>query len=223
MTAARAAGDVTTQINAMGALVTTLGVLGSESEAQRNIAELVDLADGLGNPTITASSYMCCARALDLLGHHDEAIIMYERGLVYADTGGPITASHLRAEYSLKIEDPAKAAALVRGALPIAKEQLGGYQQLLCLVPAAKVVAQTGSPELAARLLGCYLSHNEWRRDYRSMSTRGEQVLEELDETVGSDVVEDEMALGAQLSVDQAYQLAIATIDAFEQTPTAAN
>ncbi len=218
VTAATATRDVTTQITATGTLVAILGWLGSEDEARRHIAQLIDLAEHLGNPTLTASTYLNCGRAFGFLACPDEAITMFERGLVHADAGGPITAAHLRSELAAVVEDPLEAMALARVAIQIAKDQLGGYQQVLPLLPAVRLMAENGKAELAGRLLGNYEQNTKYFDYYRSSHKWYDGLVDQLTQSLGADRLEEELRRGAQLTVVQGCQLALDAIDGLAQS-----
>jgi len=217
VTLAAAAGEVAVQVSATGQLVLALAALGEEAEARRHIPELIELAEGLGNPTMTATAGSNAASALALLSRHDEAVALFEQALAHVDAGGPIQACTTRTNYALEVDDPHEAASLLRVAIPIAKDQLGGSHQLWCLVAAAKLMAQTGRPELAAQFLGAYRRHWEQAgsRGTLFMSRWHDRLLDQLTDTIGPAALDIELGRGARLTVDHALQLAL---DAIEQT-----
>jgi tetratricopeptide (TPR) repeat protein len=86
---AAAAGEVAIQVSATGQLVAALAALGEEAEARRHIPELIKLAEGLGNPTMTATAGANAATALALLSRHDEAVALFEQALANGDAAGP--------------------------------------------------------------------------------------------------------------------------------------
>jgi hypothetical protein len=130
-----------------------------EDQARALIPQLTRLAEDLGNPTITASTRLSVGEALALLGSSAEAIDLLELGLPDAEAGGPITLSDTRSLYALLVDDPQKAARILRPALAVARDQLSGYHQLPPIVSAAKILVRAGRGPHAARLLGVYRHH----------------------------------------------------------------
>jgi tetratricopeptide (TPR) repeat protein len=213
---AAATNDLTTQVITAGALVTALSMFGDVEAARRLIPEAIELAERLGNPTLTASCYLTSGEALALSGSPQEAIAMLDKGLSHADEGGPIMASGIRVLYPLLLDDAAEAARMLRPALPLAKEQLSGWYQLAPFVAAAKIAVRTGKDELAARLLGAYLAQRDvvGSSGYLSEGYWSEQLVNELRARLGQAALDDELRLGAQLTLPQALQLASELVDA---------
>jgi predicted ATPase len=214
-TLAAARKDLTTQVIAGGALVVALATLGDEEAARRLIPKAIELAERLGNPTLTASCYLTSGEALALSGSPEEAIAMFDRGLAHADEGGPIMASGTRVLYSLQLDDPADAARVLRPVLPLVMDQLSGWYQLAPLVAAAKIAVRTGKDDLAARLLGTYGHQRDvvGGSGYLSEGYWWEELVNELRTRLGRQAVDDELRRGAQLTLPQALQLASALVD----------
>jgi predicted ATPase len=215
--AAVASDDPTTQATAAGLLVMPLSWHGDEPAARDCISEAIVLAERLGNPTITAAAYFSVAEALAVMGSPREVIAMLDKALADTDACGPSIACAAWVLYSLHLEDPVDAARALRGAVRLAKDQLAGYRQLLPLVAAAKIAADTGEGELAARLLGTYVSHRDeglHRVGYMTEGRWCEQLLDRLAASLGASVVDEEFRGGAQLTPTQALQLAADLIDA---------
>jgi hypothetical protein len=205
--AAAATGDVTIQPIAIAGLAEAAAFLGEVDEVHRLIPEAVELAERLGNPTIVSAVYMQAAISLARIGAPREAVVMFERGLVHADDGGPNVATAHRAHYALSVDDPREAAQIVQAAIPIAREHLGGDQQSLPLLVAAKIAAGCGSERTAARLLGAFSHHGRSSRSANA-SWRYEDLVRQLTGRLGAATFDDEVGLGAQLSRGQALQLA---------------
>jgi predicted ATPase len=211
-TIAAATNDLTTQASVAGELVIALVKLGDEEGARRLIPEGIELAERLGNPTITAAAYLLAGEGLALMGAPREAIAMFDKGLMYADQGGPLMASGLRVLYSLQLEDPVQAARVLRGALPVASDHLSGAFRTSPLVAAAKIATLVGRDELAARLLGAYLHSG-----YRGNASHGywaERHANQLRHRLGTFAVDEELHRGGQLTAAQAFQLAADLVDA---------
>jgi predicted ATPase/class 3 adenylate cyclase len=202
-----AAGDVTTQATAVAFLVHAVAFLGDAHEARRLIPEAIERAERLGNPTILASAYTTTGIALAQMGASQEAVVMFERGLAHADAGGPSVASGCRVQYALRVDDPRKAARIMRAAIPIARNHGAGVYQLLPLLGAAKVAARCGSERTATRLLGAIKQHGEWLGAWGAYEEY-ERLVGQLTGLLGAATFEDELRLGAQLSIDQALQVA---------------
>jgi predicted ATPase len=206
--AAAATGDVITQAIAVSALILAVGFLGEVDEVHRLIPEAIERAERLGNPTISAAAYVQAALALDRIGAPQEAVVMFERGVVHADAGGPIIASANRVRYALSVDDPHEGARIMRAAIPIAREHGAGFNQLLPLLGAAKIAAGSGSERTSARLLGAF-SHDSarWSGLPGGYEDYG-RLVSQLTGRLGAATFEDELRLGAQLSIGQALQLA---------------
>jgi len=212
---AAAASDRTVQVTVTGVLVDALAALGAESEARQAIAETIQLAEALDHPTITAAAYANCGVALALLACPQEAVALFERGLAHADAAGPAITIGLQVDYALEVEDPDRAASMLRVAIPIAKDQLRGSLQISCLLPVAKLMGQTEKPELACRFLGAYrrfavgaaVSPNPLEARWY------DRLVNQLTDTLGATAVDDELGRGAQLTVDQVMQLAFDAVD----------
>jgi predicted ATPase len=205
---AAAAGDVNTQAQALAGLVYAVAFLGNAHEARRLIPEAIERAERLGNPTLLAVAYIDSAIALAHLGASREASDMFERGLVYADAGGPSTASGHRVNYALNVDDLRHAARILQAAIPIARDHLGGIHQSLPLIGAAKVSAGCGNERTAARLLGAYLQHGRRWPGLPGAHWQYDRLVTQLTGRLGTATFEDELRLGAQLSIGQALQLA---------------
>jgi predicted ATPase/class 3 adenylate cyclase len=217
ITIAAASNDLTTQATAAGMLVQSLAWIGDEQAARQLIPSAIELAERLGNPTITAAVYFTAAEGLAVFGSARDVIAMLDKALAHADACGPSVGSAAWVLYSLQLDDPVDAAGALRGAVPLAKDQLAGYRQLLPLVAAAKIAAQTGKSELAARLLGTYIHYRDEGVHHVGYMTEGrwwEQLLDQLTERLGASVVDDELRDGAQLTPTQALQLAAELVDA---------
>jgi hypothetical protein len=95
----------------------------------------------------------------------------------------------------------------MRAAIPIAREHLTGYQQTLPLLGAAKIAAGYGSEQTAARLLGAVMRHGGW---YGATGAHwhDDRLVGQLTGRLGAATFENELRLGAQLSIDQALQVA---------------
>ena len=148
--------DLTTQVFATGVLVLALAEVGDEPEARRLIPEAIGLAERLGNPSTLAHNYGQVAVALVRMGAPHEAATMWEHSLIHVDMAGPAMACVYRCSYALRVDDPPKAARILGVAIPIAKEQLSGFQQAHPLLAAATIAAATGRERIAARLLGAF-------------------------------------------------------------------
>ena len=204
---AAATGDLVTQVTASAQLVESYGALGDEIKARSLVDEVIERAERLNNPTITAAAYITLASAFVMIDAPQEAIAMIQRALPYTDAGGPIVTTDARTLYALALDDPHTAAALLHPAIIAAKEQLAGYHQLPPLLAAAKIVAQLGNPELAARLLGAYLHEQHPARPALGQLWR-DRLKPQLNAALGSDAFNNAIGQGALLTIDQALQLA---------------
>jgi predicted ATPase/class 3 adenylate cyclase len=207
ITAAAATGDVTTQALAVSGLAGALAFLGEVDEARRLIDVAIERAERLGNPTILAAVYQMAAEALARNGAPQDALVMFERGLVHADAGGPLVATTNRIHYALSIDDPHEAARIFQAVIPIAREHLAGFHQSVPLLVAAKIAAGCGSERTAARLLGAFTHHRGWSGSPGD-HWEYERLVSQLKSLLGIATFEDELCLGAQLSIGQALQLA---------------
>jgi tetratricopeptide (TPR) repeat protein len=205
--AAAASGDVTTQALAVAGLAVAVAFLGDVGEARRLIPEAIERVERLGNPTILAAVYQLAAEALARMGAPQEAIVMFERGLVHAGAGGPVVATSHRVHYALSLDDPREAARIFQAAIPIAREHLAGFQQSMPLLVAAKIAAGCGSERTAARLLGAFMHHGLGPGS-PDVHWHYQHLVDQLTEHLGVAALEDELRLGAQLSIGQALQLA---------------
>jgi tetratricopeptide (TPR) repeat protein len=204
--AAAATGDATTHALAISFLGETVAFLGNAEEARHLIPEAIERARRLGNPTILAVAYGQAAEALARIGAPGEAMVMFERGIVHADAGGPHVASACRVHYALTVDDPHEAARIMRTAIPIAREHLAGWQQSEPLIGAAKIACEYGSARAAARVLGAFTHHGggsgslgaQWHYD---------RLVSELTGVLGAATFEEKLGLGAQLSIGEALQL----------------
>jgi predicted ATPase/DNA-binding SARP family transcriptional activator len=199
--------DLTRQTFATGVLVLALAELGDEPEARRLIPEATGLAERLGDPSMLAITYEQVAVALVRMGAPHEAVTMWERGLIHVDMAGPTMACGYRCSYALKVDDPRRAARILGVAIPIAKEQLSGFQQAHPLLAAAAIAAATGRERIAARLLGAFNQHGKGT-GFVNVSRDNENLASWLHDRLGAAVVEAELARGARLAIAQALQLA---------------
>jgi hypothetical protein len=126
---------------AVAGLVEAVTFLGEVGEARRLIPEAIERAERLGNPTILAVAYEDSGFALARMGAQQQAAVMFERGLVHAEAGGPLVSTTYRVHYSLTVDDPHEAAHIVRAAIPIAREHLAGFHQSPPLLAATKIAA----------------------------------------------------------------------------------
>jgi len=209
--AAEAQGDLTTQVIATGVLVDAHGTLGDEPAARRHIATLIELAEALGNPTISGISYMQAGDSLAGLGHPDEAVSFFNRALDYSETAGPLVACSSRVAYALAVSAPADAARLLAVALPMARDQLAGVSQVEPLIAAAKIMAETGRPELAAEFLGTYTAvlpaGTQRLHTYGWCEKLSATLADILGATVFGELVERGGQLAPELALERALEL----------------
>ncbi len=203
--------DLTRQAFATGVLVLAVAELGDEPEARRLIPDAIGLAERLGDPSMLAITYDQVALALVRMGAPHEAVTMWEHGLVHVDVAGPIMACGYRCSYALKVDDPRTAARILGVAIPIAKEQLSGFQQAHPLLAAAAIAASTGQERIAARLLGAFNQYGKGT-GFVNVSRDNEHLASRLGDRLGAVIVEVELARGARLTIAQALQLAEDTI-----------
>jgi predicted ATPase/DNA-binding SARP family transcriptional activator len=203
--------DLTRQTFATAVLVLALAELGDEPEARRLIPEAIGLAERLGDPSMLAITYDQVAVALVRIGAPHEAVTVWEHGLIHVDTAGPIMACAYRCSYALNVDDPPTAARILAVAIPIANEQLSGFQQAHPLLAAAAITAATGQERIAARLLGAFNQYGKGT-GFVNVSQDNERLANRLHDRLGAAVVEDELAHGAQLTIGHALQLAEDTI-----------
>jgi hypothetical protein len=211
VTAAARTDDLTTQAMARQSLIFALGALGAEPEIRAEIPELINVAETLGNPTLRAASYSICAAALDLVGHTGEALAMFRRAVADADHAGPAIAADARFWCAYEIDDQHEAAELLRQAIPIARDHLAGGPQLHALVPTAKYALGTGNAVQAARLIGAYQHWAGRYGGFTALLLEGrwcQRLREQLAATLAPDMLNEEVARGAQLRPDQALDLA---------------
>jgi tetratricopeptide (TPR) repeat protein len=213
---AAATGDVTTHALGVAELLQAVAFLGDAHEARQLIPEAIERAERLGNPTILAAAYVNAAIALARIGAPKEAVVMFERGLVHGDAGGPNVASNYRVLYALGVDDPYAAARIIQAAIPIAREHLVGYHQSRLLLGAAKIAVDCGSERTAARLLGALRHHGGWPTSAYEY-WQHERLVKLLTDRLGAAIFEDELCVGAQLSIGQALQFAEDIVSA---TPT---
>jgi predicted ATPase/class 3 adenylate cyclase len=204
---AAATGDLTTEALAVAFLGEAVAFLGEVDEVRRRIPEAIERAERLGNPTILAAVFANAGDALARIGATEEAVAMFERGLARGGAGGPGVITGCRVHYALSVDDPHEGARMMRAAIPMARDHLAGYQQLEPLVGAAKIAVGCGSERTAARLLGAFMHHG------RGSGSPGAQwhydrLVTQLTGRLGAATFEDELRLGAQLSIGQALQLA---------------
>jgi predicted ATPase/class 3 adenylate cyclase len=215
-----ATNDVTTQVMAVGTLAQALALAGEEPEARARIAEVIALAEELGNPTMRTAAYTQAGEALTCLGFRSEAVALFEKGLDSAPASGPQIASHIRTKYILESDDPDVAIQLLLVDLPIATEQLSGVSQVLPLLAAAKTLAPT-DPSLAAELLGARALRLPPSRHPGTTSALFprdafwreaiwyERLLAQLRDALSETVLEEGLRRGGQLTPEQALQLAL--------------
>jgi hypothetical protein len=108
--------------------------------------------------------------------------------------------------YALSLEDVDEAAKIIRPTMPVAREHLAGFLQLGPLVVAAKIAAASGSEQTAARLLGAV--HDNWWSFVPGQRQQYERLVSRLTALLGAAAFDEELRVGAELSVDQALQLA---------------
>jgi non-specific serine/threonine protein kinase len=203
--------DLTRQAFPTGLLALALAELGDEPEARRLIPEAIGLAERLGDPSMLAITYDQVALALVRMGAPHEAVAMWERGLIHLDMAGPIMACGYRCSYALNVGDPPKAARILGVSIPIAKEQLSGFQQAHPLLAAAAMAAATKRERIAARLLGAFSCYGKGT-GFVNVSRDKDLLASRLHDRLGAAIVNDELASGARLTVAQALQLAEDTI-----------
>ena len=156
---ANSSNDPSTQAVATAQLVNALALAGDEPAARALIGEALGLAQALGNPTLISSTRLVVGGALSILGCPVEAAEILRVGLQYADAGGPITASDIRALYSFLVDDNEEAVRTLIPALAIARNRLSGFHQLPPLMSSASILTRLGKHEIAARVLGAYEQH----------------------------------------------------------------
>ena len=144
---ALAAEDPVTQIIARGDVVMALGALGAAGETRAQMAEQVKQAQALADPVFLASTYSNGGWALAMLGHTEEAIEHLEIAFRYADAAGAAMANVLMSSLALELDDPDRAAELLRIAIPMARNQLGGLSQAAPMVASAKLAWPAAAPE----------------------------------------------------------------------------
>ena len=190
----------------MADLVVIAGDAGDDREARRLIPEVIDLAERLRIPTILSVAYDSAGLALAQLGAHQEARVMFERGLVHANAGGPITAVSHRVHHALIVDDPNDAARIIGPVFRTVREQLTGFYLSEPVLVAAKIAAKSGRERVAAKLLGA--AHlPTWAGAYVGVS-EFERLVSQVRTLLGDSTFEHESQLGAQLSTDDALQLA---------------
>jgi predicted ATPase len=202
---ARATGDLTTEAMATADLVLLAADLGDQAEVRRLAPEAIAQSERLGIPTIVAVAYTNAGLGLARVGALQEAGVMFERGLVYADAGGPLVASANRVAYALYVEDARDAARIIRPAFPITREHLGGFHLLLPVLVAVKIAAASGDEPSAARLVGAahgtdfsaYVGYEEY-----------EELVNQVRALMDSSTFEEEFRLGERLNAMDALQLA---------------
>jgi predicted ATPase len=218
---AASVNDVTTQVAASSTLAQALALAGDELGAREQIAEAVSMADRLGNPAMIAAAYTVCGEALGYLGHSGEAVAMFAKGLASVQEGGPQIMTHLRTAYVLESDDWGEAVRLLLIALPDAREQLSGVNQLSPLVAAAKTLAHSGEPELAATLMGTVHHHGGGSRLFGTPldAQWRDRLVEQLRRVMGDDAMDEQLQLGADLTPDQALQLAFDAVRELAKQP----
>jgi hypothetical protein len=207
--AAARTNDLTTQVIARQSLVAALGALGAEPQMRSEIPELIDVAESLGNPSLRAAAYMTCGQALAFGGHIGEALAMFRTALADADLAGPAIAVGARSRCALEVDDHQEAGELLRQAIPIAREQLSG-ELFYSLVATAKYALGTGDTVHGAQLVGAAQQHGGGFGGLGITLLRRwcQRLRERLAATLGPDILDAELDRGAQLSVDQALDLA---------------
>jgi predicted ATPase/DNA-binding SARP family transcriptional activator len=203
--------DLRRQAFPTGLLVLALAELGDKPEARRLIPEAIGLAERLGDPSMLATTYDQVAVALVRMGALYEAVEMWEHGLIHVDTAGPIMACAYRCSYALRVDDPPKAARILSVAIPIAQEELAGFQQAQPLLAAAGIAATTGREHIGARLLGAFNQYDKGT-GFINVSRDKEHLARVLHDRLGAAIADDEVARGARLTIAQALQLAEDTV-----------
>jgi hypothetical protein len=201
----------TTHATAAGTMVRCLALLGERAEALELIPTVIDMAEELANPAITGSTYDVLAEALLALELPTEAAVMIKRGFVHVDAAGPLASSSTRVMYALVADDLATATEVLRQAIPIARNQLSGYQRLGPLVGAANLMFREGRNHLAASLFGAY-QHNTRGESWSVWDWSRKRMLDQLATLMSPAALEEEMVRGAQLDPDQALDLAEAAL-----------
>jgi len=210
VTAADRTGNLAAEIVARVSLLVALGAAGVEAEVRSEIPVLMKLADTLGSPTLRVASCFTCGEALALVGHGEEALATFRAGLAEADLAGPDMRAQARLFCALQVEDQAEAAALLREALAIGRDELPYVARLQALVTAAKYAYGTGALLEAARLLGAYERHAQRHGGFaQPLRWRWcDRLLEQLGGMIPRDPLDAELAHGARLSAEQALNLA---------------
>jgi hypothetical protein len=211
---AAATNDVTTQVAASSTLAQALALAGDEPGARDRISEAVSTAEQLGNPAMIAAAYTVCGEALGYLGHSGESVAMFAKGLASVQEGGPQIMTHLRTAYVLESDESDEAIRLLLIALPDAREQLSGVNQLSPLVAAAKTLARSGQPALAATLMGTVHEHGGGSRLFGTPldAQWRDRLVEQLRRAMGDEAVNEQLQRGAALTPDQALQLAFEAV-----------
>jgi predicted ATPase len=198
--------DVSTQVVARMTFVSALGAIGAEPEMRSEIPDLIVLAEALGNPTLRAASYLVCGEALALVGHTGEALAMFRAALADADLAGPGIAAGARSWCAFMVDDQHEAAELLCQAITIARDQLSGELQLHGIVATAKYALGTGNAVQAAQFVGAAQQYGGFRA--LLVARWHQRLLEQLAAILGPDILDVEVAHGAQLSAEQALELA---------------
>ena len=187
-------------------------VAGDESTALQLAPEVLKAAEDLGHPTITSAARFHVAESLAILGSPGEALGLIEASVAEADAVGPIIASDTRVLYAIVADDPGRAARVLRPAVAMAKERLSGSHQIAPLIGTAKILADTGRQQPAARLLGACQTNLDWEGGAGGfvflLLWWYEPLIERLASAMGSVALDDELRHGGQLSPAQALRLA---------------
>ena len=98
---------------------------------------------------------------------------------------------------------PQSAARILAVAVPIAKEQLSGFQQANPRLAAAAIAAATERERIAARLLGAFNQYGG-RTGFVNVSRDHEHLVSRLHDRLGAAIVEDELARGTETTDGEA-------------------
>ncbi len=205
---AAATRDLSTQVTATALLAAALAEMGNGSDVRELIPEAIVLGERLGNPTLLAVVFECAGVALARVGSSREAVAMFETGLPYAASGGPIADCAMRSSYALTVDDPLVAAEVLRPAVLLAREHLSGFHQAPPLLPAAKISTAYGDHRTAARLVGAFARFRHGSSFMRSTDREHERLIHRVTKGLGVSAADEEIARGATFSIARALQLA---------------
>ncbi len=185
--------------------------LGDEAETRIQVAVLISQAETLADPTFLAAAFQIGGQALAVLGHTDEAVVHYEAALRHVAAAGETMTNIVLATLAVEIDDPERAAALLRVAIPLARNQVGAKFQIYPMVAAAKIAGNHGRSHESAQLLGaterCF-EHAGVKGNRYSLLWR-DRILEQLAAILGADAVAHDLEVGRRLSADDALKLAL--------------